>query len=170
MGERILKTRGLARYPLTYGSVILLLGLLWALNVIGLRGHRDAEALRIVGMFFMCLSLIPLLYGISLSLRKKGLRLTSTGFHDPQIFRNEIPWAALISVNDGTSNNGREQAIRLNVHPDAYKAAKVNWLAKLAVADPVNGIGYTAKMVDGPLDVFGNEIVAYANKAITQQK
>ena len=170
MEERIIKTHGLGRYPVMFGAVIMVFGLLLSLNIIALRGHRDEDVFRVLGIVFMCLSLIPLLYGFSLLLRKKGLRLSPTGFHDPQMFRNEIPWTGLVSVSNGLSNNGREEAIRLILHPEAYKAAKVNWLAKAVMADPVNGIGYTAKMIDEPLEVFGNEIVDYANKVLAQQK
>lgn len=169
MEEKIIKTKGLARYPLMFGGIIFVVSALLALNILGLRrGFRvdNDEATQIVGMFFLGLSLVPLGLGLSLARRGKGLRLSPTGFHDPQMFRNEIPWSALQAVEYGTSNNKRETAVRLKVTPEAYEAAKVVWLAKAVVADPQNGIGYTAKLIESSLEDFANEIVAYANEAL----
>ena len=173
MKEKILGTRGLGRYPLMIGGIIFVFGALLALNILGLRRgsyftHGDVS--QILGVFFMLLSLVPLGLGLRLVLRRKGLCLSATGFHDIQMTKNEIPWSSLQAVEYGTSNNGRESAIRLRVTPEAYKAAKVVWLAKLVVADPENGIGYTGKMIEGTLEEFANEILAYANSALSQEK
>ena len=166
MEEKFLKTKGLGRYPLMFGGIIFVLCGLIGMNVLGIRGHND-EATHLVGTFFAALSLIPLGYGLILVIRGKGaLRLSETGFHDPKMFRHEIPWSALQAVEYGTSNNQRMEAVRLRVTPEAYKAAKVNWLARLIVADPHLGIGYTAKMIEVTLEQFANEIYAYANEAL----
>lgn len=166
MEEKILKTRGPGRYLLMLGGILFLVSALIALNVLGVRGYNNG-ATHIVGMIFMGLSLIPLGLGLMPLLRRKGtLRLSETGFHDPQMFRNEIPWSALKAVELGTSNNQRMAAVRLRVTPEAYKAAKVALLAKLVVANRHEGIGYTAKMIEGTLEEFANDVCDYANEAL----
>lgn len=171
MEEKTINTKGLERYPLMFGTVLLVIGIFLAFDIIGLRAAGSFRppmifGLTAPGLAMIALALVPLLVGLSLRRRGAGLKLAATGFHDPRMSRNEIPWTGLMAVNAGTSNNKREQAIRLKLTPEAYKAAQVNWLAKLVVADPENGIGYTAKMVEGSLEDFGNEIHAYASQAL----
>lgn len=166
METKIIKTSGIGIHVLLFGLVLVAIGLGLALNILSLRGRSDREALQIVGLVFMVVGAVPFLMGLRLLLAgPKGLHLTPTGFRDARMFRNEIPWSALQSVTLGKSNNGRWDAVLLQVSPDAYKAAGVRFFSKMVTSRPDAGIGYTKNMVDTSLEDFGNEVLDYANKA-----
>ncbi len=167
MEEKFLKTKGPGRYMLIVGGALLVAGVLVALNVLGVRGHND-QATHFAGMLVAGFSLIPLGVGLMSVLRSKGtLRLSETGFHDPQLFRHEIPWSGLQAVELADAQQAGMDTVFLRITPEAFKAAGVFRLARvMLMANPGRGIGYTDKMIEGTTVDFANEIHAYATEAL----
>ncbi|NIZ08346.1 hypothetical protein [Pseudooceanicola sp. HF7] len=167
--SKVIPTRSIGKQPVIFGLVVCVFAGLFAFGVIGLRGRGGDEAALIVGLVFMAIGLLPILWGLRLmSIKPKGLHLTPSGFLDRQLFRNEIPWTALTAVRSGKAVDGRNKAVWLEIPPQAQAAARVTVIGKLLSARPGQGISYSGKLVPAPLKDFADEVHAYANAALRQ--